>query len=149
MDLIVQMDADHSHNPSEIAIMIEKIVDYDYIIASRHVPGSSIVGWNARRQMTHSVAGAIARFSAKIDIKDPTSGFRMFKKETLQRVEFDRIHSDGFAFQIEVLYQLKQKDLRGLEVPTTFVNRVEGESKMGGSEILQFIKMCFSYFGKK
>jgi len=149
VDLIVQMDADHSHNPSEIAIMIEKIVNYDYIIASRHVPGSSIIGWNARRQMTHSVAGAIARFSAKIDIKDPTSGFRMFKKETLQRVEFDRIHSDGFAFQIEVLYQLKQKDLRGLEVPTTFVNRVEGESKMGGSEILQFIKMCFSFFGKK
>ena len=73
----------------------------------------------------------------------------MFKKETLQRVEFDRIHSDGFAFQIEVLYQLKQKDLRGLEVPTTFVNRVEGESKMGSTEIFQFLKMCLSYTGNK
>ena len=147
--LVVQMDADNSHDPSEIATMIEKITDYDFIIASRHVPGSSIVGWGSRRQITHSVAGAIAKISAKIDIEDSTSGFRMFKRNTLQQIKFDSIESDGFAFQIEVLYQLKRKNLRGLEIPTTFVNRVEGKSKMGGSEILQFIKMCFSYIGKK
>ena len=148
-DLIVQMDADHSHNPSEIANMIEKISDYDFIIASRHVPGSSIVGWGTGRQLTHSVAGAIAKISAKIDIKDSTSGFRMFKRETLTQVEFDKIESDGFAFQIEILYQLKQKGLRGLEIPTSFINRTEGKSKMGSSEIMQFIKMCFSYIRKK
>ena len=147
--LVVQMDADNSHDPSEIATMIEKITDYDFIIESRHVPGSSIVGWGSRRQITHSVAGAIAKISAKIDIEDSTSGFRMFKRNTLQQIKFDSIESDGFAFQIEVLYQLKQKGLRGLEVPTTFVNRVEGKSKMGGSEVIQFIKMCLSYIGKK
>ena len=64
-------------------------------------------------------------------------------------IEFDDISSDGFAFQIEVLYQLKQKGMRGLEVPTTFVNRTEGKSKMGSAEILQFAKMCLSYIGKK
>ena len=148
-NLVVQMDADHSHDPSELANMIEKIVDYDFIIASRHVPGSSIVGWDSRRKITHSIAGAIAKVSANIDIDDCTSGFRMFKRDALEKIEFNKIEADGFAFQIEVLYQLKQKGLHGLEVPTTFVNRVEGESKMGGSEILQFIKMCFSYFGKK
>ena len=147
--LVVQMDADNSHDPSEIATMIEKITDYDFIIASRHVPGSSIVGWGSRRQITHSVAGAIAKISAKIDIEDSTSGFRMFKRNTLQQIKFDSIESDGFAFQIEVLYQLKRKNLRGLEIPTTFVNRVEGKSKMGGSEVIQFIKMCLSYIGKK
>ena len=73
----------------------------------------------------------------------------MFKRNTLQQIEFDSIESDGFAFQVEVLYQLKQKGLHGLEVPTTFVNRVEGKSKMGSSEIIQFIKMCLSYIGKK
>ena len=60
-----------------------------------------------------------------------------------------QIQSDGFAFQIEVLYQLKKIGMRGLEVPTRFVNRREGKSKMGGSEIIQFIKMCISYIGKK
>ena len=81
-DLIVQMDADHSHNPSEIANMIEKIIDYDFIIASRHVPGSSVIGWGTGRQITHSLAGAVAKISAKLDVEDSTSGFRMFKRNT-------------------------------------------------------------------
>ena len=148
-NLVVQMDADHSHNPSELVNMIEKIVDYDFIIASRHVPGSSIVGWDFGRKVTHSIAGAIAKVSANIDIEDCTSGFRMFKTETLEKIEFDKIEADGFAFQIEVLYQLKQKGFHGLEVPTTFVNRTKGQSKMGSSEVIQFIKMCLSYIGKK
>ena len=148
-DLIVQMDADHSHNPLEIVTMLQEIEGYDFVVASRHMPNSSIVGWGVGRQMTHSFAGIIARISARIDIKDSTSGFRMFKRETLQSIEFDKIESDGFAFQIEMLYQLKQKGFRGLEMPTIFVNRKSGKSKMGGTEIMQFIKTCFSYIGKK
>ena len=148
-NLVVQMDADHSHDPSELANMIEKIVDYDFIIASRHVTGSSVTGWGFSRKVTHSIAGAIAKVSANIDIEDCTSGFRMFKTETLEKIEFDKIEADGFAFQIEVLYQLKQKGFHGLEVPTTFVNRTKGQSKMGSSEVIQFIKMCLSYIGKK
>ena len=148
-ELIVQMDADHSHNPSEIVTMLQEIEGYDFVVASRHMPNSSIVGWGVGRQMTHSFAGIIARISARIDIKDSTSGFRMFKRETLQSIVFDKIESDGFAFQIEMLYQLKQKGFRGLEMPTIFVNRKSGKSKMGGTEIMQFIKTCFSYIGKK
>ena len=148
-NLVVQMDADHSHDPSELANMIEKIVDYDFIIASRHVTGSSVTGWGFSRKVTHSIAGAIAKVSANIDIEDCTSGFRMFKRSALEKIEFDKIEADGFAFQIEVLYQLKQKGFRGLEVPTTFVNRTEGESKMSSSEVIQFIRMCLSYIGKK
>ena len=148
-NLVVQMDADHSHDPSELANMIEKIVDYDFIIASRHVTGSSVTGWGFSRKVTHSIAGAIAKVSANIDIDDCTSGFRMFKRDALEKIEFNKIEADGFAFQIEVLYQLKQKGLHGLEVPTTFVNRTEGESKMGSSEVIQFIRMCLSYIGKK
>ena len=148
-NLVVQMDADHSHDPSELANMIEKIADYDFIIASRHVTGSSVTGWGFSRKVTHSIAGAIAKVSANIDIEDCTSGFRMFKRSALEKIEFDKIEADGFAFQIEVLYQLKQKGFRGLEVPTTFVNRTKGESKMSSSEVIQFIRMCLSYIGKK
>ena len=148
-NLIVQMDADHSHDPAEITNMIEKITDYDFLIASRHVPGGSIVGWGIGRKMTHSVAGAIAKICAKIDIADSTSGFRMFKRNTLENIEFNKIKSDGFAFQIEVLYQLKQKGFHGLELPSRFVNRERGKSKMGSGEMVKFINMSFSYIGKK
>ena len=138
-ELIVQMDADHSHTPSEIPNMLEKIKNFDYLIASRHVEGADIVGWGIGRKATHSVAGAIAKACAKIEINDSTSGFRMFKKKTLEKIEFDKIRSDGFAFQIEVLYQLKQLGMKGLEVPTIFVNRTEGSSKMGKKEMLSLI----------
>ena len=148
-ELIVQMDADHSHKPSEIPNMLEKIRDYDYLIASRHVDGSDVIGWGVGRKATHSVAGAIARMCAKIEIKDSTSGFRMFKKKTLEKIDFEKIRSDGFAFQVEVLHQLKQLGMMGLEVPTVFVNRTEGSSKMGSGEMMQFIAMCISYIGRK
>ena len=148
-ELVLQMDADHSHQPSEIPNMLEKIKNFDFLIASRHVEGSDVIGWGVGRKTTHSIAGAIARICAKIEIKDSTSGFRMFKKKTLERIDFDKIRSDGFAFQIEVLYQLKQLGMKGLEVPTVFVNRTEGSSKMGSSEMLQFITMCISYIGRK
>ena len=148
-EFILQMDADHSHQPEEIPNMLEKIKDFDFLVASRHVEGSDIIGWGVGRKATHSVAGAIARACAKIDIKDSTSGFRMFKKNTLEKINFEQIRSDGFAFQIEVLYQLKQLGMKGLEVPTVFVNRTEGNSKMGSGEMIQFIAMCISYIGRK
>jgi dolichol-phosphate mannosyltransferase len=148
-ELVLQMDADHSHQPSEIPNMLEKIKNFDFLIASRHVEGSDVIGWGVGRKTTHSIAGAIARICAKIEIKDSTSGFRMFKKKTLEKIDFEKIRSDGFAFQIEVLYQLKQLGMRGLEVPTVFVNRTEGSSKMGSREMMQFITMCISYIGRK
>ena len=148
-ELVLQMDADHSHQPSEIPNMLEKIKNFDFLVASRHVEGSDVIGWGIGRKATHSIAGAIARICAKIEIKDSTSGFRMFKKKTLEKVDFNKIRSDGFAFQIEVLHQLKQLGMKGLEVPTVFVNRTEGSSKMGSTEMMQFITMCISYIGRK
>ena len=148
-ELVLQMDADHSHQPSEIPNMLEKIKNFDFLVASRHVEGSDVIGWGIGRKITHSIAGTIARICAKIEIKDSTSGFRMFKKKTLEKVDFEKIRSDGFAFQIEVLHQLKQLGMKGLEVPTVFVNRTEGSSKMGSAEMMQFITMCISYIGRK
>ena len=148
-ELIVQMDADHSHQPGEIPYMLEKIKNFDFLVASRHVEGSDVIGWGIGRKVTHSIAGVIASACAKIDIKDSTSGFRMFKKKTLEKIDFEKIKSDGFAFQVEVLHKLKLMDLKVLEVPTVFVNRTEGDSKMGSSEMMKFITMCISYIGRK
>ena len=141
-DFIVEMDADYSHDPNEIVNMINHIHGYDYVIASRHVPGSSTVGWNSYRKTIHLLAGTLAGLCGEIKISDPTSGFRIFKNKTLDSINFSQIRSDGFAFQIEMLYYLKKLGFRGIELPTRFVNREKGKSKMGASEAAQFIKIC-------
>ena len=78
----------------------------------------------------------------KLEISDPTSGFRMFKKSVLDTVNFSEIKSEGFAFQVELLCYLRRKGLSGIEIPTKFVNRKIGKSKMGFGETIQFSKMC-------
>jgi len=143
-DYVVQMDADHSHDPKEIHLMANKIKDHDYVIASRHLPGSIVIGWGVGRKLLHSLAGNFAKGCAKLEITDPTSGFRMFKKSVLNAVNFSEIKSEGFAFQVELLCYLRRKGLHGIEIPTRFVNREIGKSKMGFGETIQFTKMCIN-----
>ena len=143
-DYVVQMDADHSHDPKEISLMVNKIKEYGYVIASRHLPGSAIVGWGIGRKLLHSLAGRFAKSCTKLEITDPTSGFRMFKKSVLNAVNFSEIKSEGFAFQVELLCYLRRKGLYGIEIPTRFVNREIGKSKMGLGETIQFLKMCIN-----
>ena len=148
-DFIVQMDADHSHDPKEIPQMIQKMQGHDYVVASRHMPGSSILGWGAYRKMLHSTAGTIARVCAGIKISDPTSGFRIFRKDVLNSINFAQIKSKGFAFQIEVLCLLKRMRFNGMELPTRFVNRKEGKSKLDVTETIQFIKTCILLLARR
>jgi len=143
-DYLVQMDADHSHDPKEIPLMAIKIKNHDYVIASRHLPGSTVIGWGVGRKLLHSLAGNFAKGCAKLEITDPTSGFRMFKKSVLNAVNFSEIKSEGFAFQVELLCYLRRKGLHGIEIPTRFVNREIGKSKMGLGETIQFSKMCIN-----
>jgi dolichol-phosphate mannosyltransferase len=141
-DFIVQMDADHSHDPKEIPQMLQRIQKYDFVIASRHVPGSSILGWGAYRKLLHSTAAAIAAMCGGIKISDPTSGFRVFRKDVLNALNFSQVKSKGFSFQIELLFHLKKLGFNGIELPTCFVNRQKGKSKMCIAETIQFIKTC-------
>ena len=141
-DFIVQMDADHSHDPKEIPQMVQRIQGYDYVVASRHVPGSSTLGWGTYRKMLHSTASSIARMCTGIKISDPTSGFRIFRKDVLNSINSAQIKSKGFAFQIEVLCLLKRMGFNGIELPTRFINRKKGKSKMNVTEAIQFVKTC-------
>ena len=148
-DFILQMDADHSHNPKEISQMVHQIHGYDYVVASRHVQGASTTGWGRYRRTLHSAAGFLASVCGGIKISDPTSGFRIFKKEVLNSVDFSKIKSDGFAFQIELLCLLKRMGFKGSELPTRFINRKEGKSKMDITESFKFIKMCLLLLARR
>ena len=148
-DLIIQMDADYSHNPHEIPQMIHRLREYDFGVASRHVPGSSIVGWGTYRKALHTAAGLLAAACGGIKISDSTSGFRIFKREVLNSIDFSKIKSDGFAFQIEILCMLKRMGYKGLEFPTRFVNRGKGYSKMGITESFEFLKTCLNLLARR
>lgn len=148
-DFIVQMDADHSHDPKEISQIIDNMRGYDFAVASRHVLGGSIVGWGTYRKIIHSMAGMLAASCGGLKITDPTSGFRIFKKHVLSSVDFSKIKSDGFAFQIELLCLMKRLGFNGFEFPTIFVNRKKGKSKMGINEAIQFISVCVNLLMKR
>lgn len=141
-DFIVQMDADHSHDPREIPQILQRFYGYDFAVASRHLLGSAIIGWGVYRKMLHTTACRLASMCAGLKSSDPTSGFRVFKKSVLSTVDFSKIRSDGFAFQIEFLCLLRRMGFKGIEFPTVFVNRKDGKSKMGINESIQFVKTC-------
>ena len=123
--------------------MIRGMYGYDIAIASRHVDGSSITGWSFYRKLIHSTACILTGICGGMKISDPTSGFRIFRKKVLESVNFSEIRSEGFAFQIELLQKLNKMGFKIIELPTRFVNRKEGRSKMGFSESVQFMKICF------
>ncbi len=141
-DFVVQMDADHSHDPKEIPKMLQNMSNYDFVIASRHVVGGLVIGWGTYRKFLHSFACRLARVCGRLPISDATSGFRIFKKNVLKSIDFSKIKSNGFDFQIEILCLLKRMGFRGFEFPTMYVYRKDGKSKMGINESTQFIKTC-------
>lgn len=141
--VIVQMDADNSHDPRYIPSMVRKIVKgNDVVVGSRRVGDGTIVGWGYYRRYVRSTANAVARFMCGLDVGDATNGYRDFSANCLRRIDMDAIRPDGYAFQIEMLYKLKQLGCRIYEIPITFVDRREGRSKLNSNEMLKFLGVC-------
>mgnify|MGYP001248036220 CR=1 FL=1 len=129
-------------------LIIEASSDFGLVIGSRYIHEGGSNGWDFKRKILSSFANKLSKFALKTNINDMTSGFRCYSVNALTEIKYDTTKSDGYAFQIEVLHQLKQKGMKGLETITTFVDRKEGKSKMGKREILQFTKTCMSYIRK-
>jgi dolichol-phosphate mannosyltransferase len=142
-DIVVQMDADNSHDPKYIPEMVRMIGDGNHlVIGSRRVGTGSIVGWGYYRRSVSSTANLIVRATCGLDVKDTTSGYRAYSAECLRHVDLDSIRSDGYAFQIEMLAAIKRMEYRICEIPITFVDRREGRSKLSSGEMLEFIGAC-------
>jgi dolichol-phosphate mannosyltransferase len=141
--VIVQMDADNSHDPKYIPSMVGMIAkDNDVVIGSRRVDEGAIVGWGYYRRSVSSTANTVARLMCGLDVKDVTSGYRAYRGNCLLRVDMDSIRSDGYAFQVEMLCKLKQLGCRICELPITFVDRKEGRSKLNSNEMFGFLSVC-------
>jgi dolichol-phosphate mannosyltransferase len=136
-DLIVQMDADYSHDPADVPRLVAAAGDADVVIGSRYVPGGRILNWPMHRLLLSAGANLYVRAITGLGVRDATSGFRCWRREALLRIPLARIGSDGYAFQVEMTWHAARSGSRIREVPITFVERRHGVSKLSGRVLLE------------
>ena len=129
-DLIIQMDADFSHNPDEIPNLVEQAREYDVVLGSRYITGANVVNWPLRRLFLSYFANVYTHIVTGLPLRDSTGGFKCFHRKVLGKIELDTIRSDGYSFQIEVNFRSWRKGFSIVEIPIVFVDRHSGTSKM-------------------
>ena len=132
-DYIFEMDADFSHNPSELITMLEYLKKgSDMVIGSRYIKGINVVNWPLGRILLSYLASVYVRVITSMPIKDPTAGFVGYKREVLEAIALDKVKFVGYAFQVEMKYKTWRKKFSYIEHPIIFTNRTLGFSKMDG-----------------
>ena len=132
-DYIFEMDADFSHNPSELITMLEYLKKgNDMVIGSRYIKGINVVNWPLGRILLSYLASVYVRVITSMPIKDPTAGFVGYKREVLEAIALDKVKFVGYAFQVEMKYKTWRKNFNYIEHPIIFTNRALGFSKMDG-----------------
>ncbi len=134
-EFIFEMDSDFSHDPSYIPEFLKAIEGYDLILGSRYIHGVTVVNWPMSRLLLSYFANMYARWVTGLPLQDVTGGFKCFRADALRKLDLDRIHSDGYSFQIEVNYKLWKRGCRIQELPILFRDRVAGVSKMSSKII--------------
>ncbi|MBI4992969.1 MAG: polyprenol monophosphomannose synthase [Candidatus Magasanikbacteria bacterium] len=137
-DYIFEMDADFSHDPDDIPRMLESAQTADLVIGSRKIPDGKIIGWGLYRKFTSNGAMWFSRLLLGLKTKDVTSGFRCFRRRTLESIPLDEIKSNGYAFQEEMLYRVQKAGFKIAEEPVTFIDRRAGKSKLSKKDIVEF-----------
>jgi glycosyltransferase involved in cell wall biosynthesis len=133
-DAVVQIDADLSHDAAVLPTMLDLARrNIDVVIGSRYVPGGSVVGWPRRRTWLSRWGNRYAAIALGLAINDATAGYRVYRTDTLRRIDLDAIRAEGYGFQIEMTYRAVTAGCSIVEVPITFRDRVAGASKMSGN----------------
>ncbi len=151
-DAAFEMDADFSHDPRYLPDFLQAIEHADLVIGSRYVPGGGTPDWSLVRRLISGSGNIFARFMLGISIHDCTAGFRCYRSEVLRSIDLDTIQSQGYAFQIELVYRIMKQGFKIVEVPIVFIDRRVGKSKMSHRIVME----AFTYvlrtrlgFGKK
>ena len=131
-DVLVEMDADGSHRPEELPRLLDQIPHADVVLGSRWVPGGSVVNWPASRRVLSQGGSLYTRLALGIPTRDATGGYRAYRASALRALDLETVESNGYCFQIDLLWRALQRGLVVREVPITFVEREAGTSKMSG-----------------
>lgn len=139
----VQMDADYSHTILDLKKLLLEREYHDVIIGSRYVEGGNTKGWSLYRKYLSKYANLLSKYLIKTKIKDVTSGFRIYSLKALDKINYLETNSNGYGFQIEMTYLISKLNLSYFEMPITFEERREGESKMDFTIILEAFTLIF------
>ncbi len=129
-DVVGEMDADGSHQPEQLHLLLDALQDADLVIGSRWVPGGSVVNWPRSRELLSRGGNLYVRMLLGIPVRDATAGFRVFRRAALEAIDLRSVRSAGYVFQTDLAYRVLSAGLRVREVPIEFVERVRGDSKM-------------------
>jgi glycosyltransferase involved in cell wall biosynthesis len=137
-DVLVEMDADLSHDPAALPELVAPIAQgHEVSIGSRYVPGGSIPKWKFHRYLLSKGGNRYASAVLGLGVADSTAGFRAYAATVLSRIDLERVKAEGYGFQIEMTYRAKQVGASIVEVPIRFVDRELGESKMSSAIVVE------------
>jgi dolichol-phosphate mannosyltransferase len=136
-DVLIEMDADGSHQPEELSRLLERLRDADLVLGSRWVPGGAVRNWPLSRRLLSQGGNLYTRLALGIPLRDATGGYRAFRASTLEKVGLDDIASQGYCFQVDLAWRTLQRELVVAEVPITFVEREAGASKMSRAIVVE------------
>jgi dolichol-phosphate mannosyltransferase len=129
-ELVIEMDADFSHDPCYLPGLVEASSKADLVLGSRYVPGGGVRDWGLLRRLVSRGGGLYARTVLRVDVRDLTGGFKCIRREVLEAIDLDSVRADGYVFQIEVTYRALIAGFKVCEVPIVFQDRKAGTSKM-------------------
>lgn len=137
-DVIVEMDADGSHQPEQLPALLERVAaGADLVLGSRWVRGGTVVNWPKHREVLSRGGNVYTRLALGIPLRDATGGFRAFHRDALEALDLDAVESQGYCFQVDLAWRAVQAGLTVEEVPITFVERELGASKMSQAIVLE------------
>ncbi len=137
-ELILEMDCDFSHDPQDVPRLIAAAeAGADLVLGSRYIEGGGVRNWGIVRRAISRGASLYTALFLQMGVKDPTGGFKCFRRTVLERIDLDAIRPRGYAFQIETTYRVKRAGFRVVEIPITFADRTAGQSKMSKAIVLE------------
>lgn len=143
-DLVIEMDADFSHDPKFLPTLIAAAADADLVIGSRYKAGVNVINWPMSRLLLSIGANQYARWITGLPLTDSTGGFKCFRRSVLEALDLARVKSNGYSFQIEMSYRAWRKGFRLVEIPIVFTDRIEGQSKMNKRIVREAIWMVWA-----
>ena len=136
-EAIWEMDADFSHNPKYLPVMLEALECADMVVGSRYIKGGGTENWGHSRKLISKGGGLYARTVLGMKVRDLTAGFVLYRRATLEAIDLDAVGAAGYGFQIELKYRVHRSGRTIVEIPIVFPDRVRGESKMSGGIFLE------------
>ena len=136
-DVVVEMDADGSHQPEQLPRLLDALRDADLVLGSRWVPGGSVVNWPKSREALSRGGSLYTRLMLGVPMKDATGGYRAFRADTLRKIDLTGVESAGYCFQVELGWRAVKAGMRVREVPIEFVERELGDSKMSQKIVVE------------